>query len=109
MDKTKLRHVVLLGFKDGTTEGEIDAIVRRFAALADVVPGIEAFESGVDNSPEGIARGHTHCFFLTFPSEAARDAYLPHPAHQDFVSFASEWIENALVIDYWAQEAKKPA
>lgn len=106
MDKTRLRHVVLFGFKDGTTEADINDIVRRFAALADSIPDIEAFEWGVDNSPEGIARGHTHCFTLTFASEAARDAYLPHPQHEAFVAFVSERIENALVVDYWAQDVK---
>ncbi|MCB1496943.1 MAG: Dabb family protein [Bauldia sp.] len=104
MQKTRLRHVVLFGFKDATSDEEIDEIVRRFAALPEEIPGIEAFECGVNNSPEGIDRGHSHCFILTFASEAARDAYLPHPAHEAFVAFASEWIGNALVIDYWAQE-----
>lgn len=102
---TKLRHVVLFGFRDGTTAAEIEEIARRFGALAGAVPGIEAFEWGADNSPEGKSGGHTHCFVLTFGSEAARDAYLPHPAHTAFVAFASEWIERALVVDYWTKGA----
>ncbi len=103
MDKSRLRHVVLFGFKAGTTDAEIGEIARRFGALAGTVPGIAAFEWGVNNSPEGKADGHSHCFTLTFVSEAARDAYLPHPSHLEFVAFASEWIEKALVVDYWAQ------
>jgi hypothetical protein len=42
---------------------------------------------------------------LTFASEAARDAYLPHPKHMEFVAFALGWIERALVVDYWTQGA----
>jgi quinol monooxygenase YgiN len=103
MDGRKLRHVVLFGFKPGTTEADIEEIARRFGALGSALPGIVAFEWGADNSPEGISRGHTHCFVLTFDSEAARDAYLPHPKHQEFVAFASAWIEKALVVDYWAR------
>ncbi len=103
MDQTRLRHVVLLGFKDGTTEEELDEIIRRFASLAGVVPGIEGFEWGANNSPEDINHGHTHCFTLTFADEAARDAYLPHPKHQEFVAFAKQWLEKVLVFDYWAQ------
>jgi hypothetical protein len=105
MDTTKLRHIVLFGFKDGTTDEEIEEIARRFGSLAEAVPGIEAFEWGVDSSPEGKSGGHTHCFILTFGSEAARDAYLPHPKHQEFVAFASAWIERALVVDYWTKGA----
>ena len=106
MQHDKLRHIVLFGFRDSTTQDEIDAIVRRFVDLAGLIPGIEAFEWGVNNSPEGIARGHTHCFVLTFASAEARDAYLPHLDHQSFVGFASPNLENVLVVDYWAQDIK---
>jgi len=94
---------VLFGFKPETTEADIDGIAERFGLLASMIPGIVSFEWGTDNSPEGKSGGHTHCFVLTFDSEAARDAYLPHPDHMEFVAFASEWIERALVVDYWAK------
>jgi len=105
MDGTGLRHVVLFGFKAGTSPADIEEIARRFGALASGIPGIESFEWGENNSPEGKAAGHTHCFVLSFVSEAARDAYLPHPKHEAFVAFASPWIEKALVVDYWAKRA----
>ena len=105
MPTAKLRHVVLFGFKTGADPTRIDELVARFGALKDKVPGIEAFEWGVNNSPEGKAQGHTHCFMLTFESEAARDAYLPHPEHLAFVSFAGPLIEKSFVVDYWASEA----
>lgn len=101
----KLRHIVMFGFREGTTADELAEIVRRFAALQSEVPGIEAFEWGENNSPEGKANGLTHCFVLTFASEAARDAYLPHPNHTAFSTFARQWIERVTVVDYWAQAA----
>lgn len=79
MEATELRHIVLFGFRAGTRDDEIDEIARRFGALADEIPGIGAFDWGPNNSPEGKTGGHSHCFMLTFVSEAARDAYLPHP------------------------------
>ncbi len=97
---TKLRHVVLFGFKPGAGEAQIDELVARFRALRDLVPGVEAFEWGVDNSPEGLGQGHSHCFTLTFADEAARDAYLPHPHHAAFAQWAGRLIEKALVVDY---------
>jgi len=99
----KLRHIVMFGFREKTTADELDEIVRRFAALQHEVPGIEAFEWGENNSPEGKANGLTHCFVLTFASEAARDAYLPHPNHTAFSTFARQWIEHVTVVDYWAR------
>lgn len=100
----ELRHIVMFGFREGTTPQELGEIVRRFAALKDEVPGIEAFEWGENNSPEGKANGLTHCFLLTFASEDARDAYLPHPNHTAFSSWARQWIERVTVFDYLAAE-----
>lgn len=99
---TQLRHVVLFGFKAETTYAEITEIVRRFARLRDLVPGITSFEWGVNNSPEGKNQGLTHCFTLTFESDSARDAYLPHPDHVAFAGWARQWIERVTVVDYWA-------
>lgn len=100
----QLRHVVMFGFKDGTTAEETREIVRRFAELQNLVPGIEAFEWGENNSPEGLNHGLSHCFLLTFATAAARDAYLPHPEHVAFADWVGQWVENVTVLDYWAQE-----
>jgi hypothetical protein len=97
-----LRHVVLFGFKP---EADAAAIVARFRALKGLVPGVEALETGVDVSPEGLAQGHTHAFTLSFASDAARDGYLVHPDHKAFVAFAGPFIAKALVVDYWAEPA----
>jgi hypothetical protein len=103
MPSTKLRHVVLFGFKPGAREAQIDELVTRFRALHGLVPDIDAFEWGTNSSPEGLSHGHSHAFTLTFASDAARDGYLVHPDHQAFVKFAGPLLEKSLVIDYWAQ------
>ncbi|MCA9181727.1 MAG: Dabb family protein, partial [Planctomycetales bacterium] len=48
--------------------------------------------------------GFTHCFLLTFKSEADRDSYLPHPAHRAFGAALKPHLEKVLVVDYWAGE-----
>ncbi|MXY34474.1 MAG: Dabb family protein [Boseongicola sp. SB0664_bin_43] len=100
-----LRHAVMLGFKDGTAQSDIDELVRRFAALQDEVPGIEAFEWGVNNSPEGLAHGLTHFFLLSFATEEARDTYLPHPGHAAFAEWTGQFVEHVTVLDYWSRSA----
>jgi len=99
----KLRHVVLFGFKTAVSEAETSEIVRRFHALPAEVPGIDGFESGVNNSPEGLNRGLTHAFTLTFATAEARDAYLAHPAHLAFAIWVGQFIEAVTVVDYWAE------
>jgi len=99
----KLRHVVLFGFKTAVSEAETSEIVRRFHALPAEVPGIDGFESGVNNSPEGLNRGLTHAFTLTFATAEARDAYLAHPTHLAFAIWVGQFIEAVTVVDYWAE------
>jgi hypothetical protein len=95
-----LRHLVLLRFRSTAPAGEIDAAIAQFVGLAKRIPGIRALEHGLDSSPEGLSRGFTHAFLLSFESAAARDAYLPHPAHQALVERIGPLVEDVLVIDY---------
>jgi hypothetical protein len=104
MVSTKLRHVVLFGFKHSADAAQVDELVARFQALHGLVPGFDSFEWGKNNSPEGLSHGHSHAFTLTFASEAARDAYLVHPQHRAFADWAGLLIDRALVVDYWAQD-----
>ena len=101
-EPTHLRHIVMLGFKPGTSDAETAEIVRRFGALQGIVPGIESFEWGVNNSPEGLNQGLSHCFTLTIGSTEARDTYLPHPDHVAFADWVGAWVETVTVLDYWA-------
>lgn len=99
-----LRHVVLFTFTDDATPAQVDSIVAGFRVLPKTIPGIVAFEWGTNNSPEGLAKGHTHCFLVTFRSEKERDAYLPHPDHQAFVATLKPLLKDVTVVDYWTQE-----
>ena len=98
-----LRHVVLVKFKDGSTPEQIRELETAFAGLKTQLPElIRDFEFGVNNSPEALSEGLTHCFFLSFASEKDRDTYLPHPAHQAFVEqYAKKYVDKAVVVDYW--------
>lgn len=97
-----LRHVVLFKFKEGTTDADIHKVEEAFRALPDIIKDVKGFEWGTNNSPEKINDGYTHCFLVSFSSEKARDAYLPHPAHKAFVALLKPYLEKALVVDYWA-------
>ncbi len=97
-----LRHVVLFSFKAAADRVAVAEIEAAFARLPEQIDLVQEYEWGTNVSPEGIARGYTHCFQLTFASTADRDAYLVHPAHQAFVASLQPVLEQALVIDYWA-------
>jgi hypothetical protein len=101
MDKA-LRHVVLFKFKDSSPQAEVDKVVEAFMALSEKIDVIQSVEWGTNNSPEGLAQGFTHCFLVTFASEADRDIYLPHPDHKAFVEVLGPHLDKVLVVDYWA-------
>jgi hypothetical protein len=98
-----LRHVVLFKFKEGTSPEQVKEVEAAFSALPSKIPQIVSYEWGLNNSPEGLAKGFTHCFFLTFKSEADRAIYLPHPDHKAFGALLSPILDDVLVIDYWAK------
>lgn len=99
----QLRHVVLFKFKEGTSEAAIKEVEAAFTALPNKIPEIKGYEWGINNSPEGLEKGFTHCFFLTFDSEAGRAVYLPHPDHKAFGAVLSPHLDDVLVLDYWVK------
>ena len=96
-----LRHVVLFKFNEEATPEVVTDIEEFFASLAEKIPAIHSFEWGINNSPEGLSKGLTHCFLVTFASEEGRQVYLPHPDHQAFVKFIGPYVEDVTVVDYW--------
>ncbi|OHB78365.1 MAG: hypothetical protein A2Z25_11250 [Planctomycetes bacterium RBG_16_55_9] len=98
-----LRHVVLFKFKDGTADEQVRQIESAFCALPGKVDAIHGFEWGTDVSIENRSEGFTHCFVVTFRSEADRAAYLPHPEHKAFGKLLGPYLDKVLVIDYWTK------
>lgn len=98
-----LRHVVMFRFKEGTPPEKIREIETAFAALPSKVDTITDYEWGINDSPEGLADGFTHCFLVTFADAKGRDAYLPHAAHKEFVALLRPHLDKAFVVDYVAK------
>jgi hypothetical protein len=98
-----LRHIVLFKFKDGTSAENIKKVEDAFTALPSKISEIQDYEWGLNNSPEGLEKGFTHCFFLTFKSEQDRAVYLPHPDHKAFGDVLGPYLDDVLVIDYWTK------
>ncbi len=99
-----LRHVVCFKFKEEATPEQIEKVEKEFVALKGRIPQIAALEWGTNNSPEKHADGFTHCFIVTFKTEADREAYLPHPEHKKFVELLRPILEKPFVIDFWTKE-----
>jgi hypothetical protein len=113
------RHVVLFKFKEGTTPEQIRKFKKAFRALPRKIDAIQDFEWGtyashsvhkefaamfgqyIDNI---LAKNCTHCFMVTFLSEADRDKYASHPAAKEFDAMLGPYTGNVLVADvYYAK------
>jgi Stress responsive A/B Barrel Domain len=103
----ELRHVVLFKFKDGVSADSLRGMEMAFKGLANQIKEVKKLEFGLNNSPENLNQGFTHCFTVTFNSEADRAIYLPHPAHKAFVdNHLKAILDKVCVVDYWAESVK---
>lgn len=99
-----LRHAVFFTFKPESTESDVQSVVDAFRGLPAKIEEIVEFQSGVNNSPEGLDDGFTHCFLLTFDDVAGRTTYVPHKAHAgDFADVLRPHMAKVFVIDYWGE------
>ena len=106
LESAMLRHVVVFKYRSHATDDQIRQVTDAFRALQHKIPGIRAFEHGINNSPEGKNLGFTHVYTLTFDSAAARDAYLPHPEHAQFGVLLGQLnvLADVFVVDYEPEE-----
>jgi len=99
-----VHHLVLFRFRDDLPAGEVAAVFAELRALQERIDGITGFSGGADASKEGLSRGFTHGFCMTFRDAEARDAYLPHPEHQRVVAqllpMLEGGIEGVMTFDY---------
>lgn len=77
-----IRHCVFFKFRSGVSPDERAEIYGGLDALVGQIDGLLRADFGPNVSPEGLGQGFSDGFVMDFVDEAARDRYLPHPAHQ---------------------------
>jgi hypothetical protein len=96
----RVKHIAFFKFKADRTPEQIAEVWRIVEDLPKHIPGILDLTWGVNNSTEGLSQGFTHSFVMLFESVAARDAYLPHPIHQEAVGLVVPHLEAVIVCDH---------
>ncbi|MFN7140758.1 MAG: Dabb family protein [Limisphaerales bacterium] len=97
---SKVKHIALVKFKDGTSEEQINEVFDALLEVTENIEGIEDYVSGPNSSPEGLNKGFTHAFEVTFHDAAARDAYLTHAEHEKFKAMFVPLIDDIAVVDF---------
>jgi hypothetical protein len=87
-----IQHIVLLKWKVGTTDAQVD---RAFAQAEDLVNTIEGVERITLGSNRGDSdHGFTHALVVNVADEDALTTYLSHPARQRYVAEVLAPIED---------------
>lgn len=92
-------HIVLLRFKEDTSQRSIDSVMSALRFVYTQVPGITEATTGTNVTAR--AHGYTHGATSRFTDKAALDAFYPHPPHQEWIE---TWLKpvpaDLLVMDY---------
>ena len=96
----RVKHIGFFKFKTEFTGDDIAEVWRIMENLRREIPGILDFSYGENMSTEGLSQGFTHSFVMLFENRNARDAYLPHPVHQDAVRRVLPRLESVIVCDH---------
>ena len=91
-----ITHMVLLRFRKDAAKPEIDRVFAELAGLKSRISGLLSFSGGSYTSPEGMQKGFTHGFCMTFRDAPSRDAYLPHPEHEKVKKLVFALLDGGL-------------
>ena len=91
-----ITHMVLLRIRKDAARKDVDRVFSELALLQRKIPGLLSFSGGPYSSPEGMQKGFTHGFCMTFADAAARDVYLPHPEHERVKSLVLQVVDGGL-------------
>ena len=92
-------HVVLVRWAHPTAPDLMAQLERAVRAVHEEIPGVVEVAHGPSISVEGLERGFEYGLYVRFADAAARDAYLPHPAHQPLAALISSSAETFVVFD----------
>jgi hypothetical protein len=93
-----IQHLVMVEFKDGTTDEERALTLAELQGLKGKIPGLEDIKAGMNFSDRAGKIELAATMVLT--DRAALEAYGPHEAHQAAVSKFSGFVEKLTVVDF---------
>lgn len=91
-----ITHMVLLKVRPTVPAEDVSRVFQAIGDLQKKIPGILSYSWGPYSSPEGLNRGFTHGFCMTFVNAPARDVYLDHPEHEKVKAIVLEVLDGGL-------------
>ena len=97
----RLYHTVAVALHTEAAEDAEDFTNAIMSLKHSCAPLVLEAGGGLNVSSEGKDKGLTHTFVMSFASEANRDAYLAHPAHEAFGKKFGHLVRDVFVSDHW--------
>ncbi len=94
-----IKHVVLLNWKEGVTQQQIDSLTAGFAALPNKISEIKTYQFGADAA---IFKGNaSYALVAEFESEEDLKVYARHPDHQALLAdLAGPMLESFQSVQF---------
>jgi hypothetical protein len=96
----EVKHFGVFKFNADVTNAQIEHCFSVMCAMVGKIPGLLDMIHGPYKSAEGLNDEFTHGFIMTFDSAASRDAYLPHPIHEQVKELVVPCLERVIVFDF---------
>jgi hypothetical protein len=94
------RHFGIFKFKPDVSSEQIANCFSALVGMVGQISGLLSCEHGPYKSDEGLNEDFTHGFIMTFDSPESRDAYLPHPIHEEVKAIVVPCLERFIVFDF---------
>jgi hypothetical protein len=95
-----IQRIVCFKFKEGTSEEAIQQHMEDFAAMKDAIEQIKQYRGGRTRPGDNNrAPDYDAMHYLVYDSMEDIDIYIPHEAHQYFITHNRENWENVLVLN----------
>ena len=95
-----ITHVVMMKFKDGVSDSDIDELERMFDGLPERIVEILSYDFGRDIVRS--ERSYDFALVSIFANLETLRQYQTHPAHLEVVKQLTAMCERILVVDYEA-------
>jgi hypothetical protein len=92
-----IKHIVLVTFKTGVTQGQIAEIKKRLAALPALIPEIKTYDFGLNINP---VKSYDFILVSEFSDMEAVGRYKVQPDHAAAARFIQDISDEMKILDF---------
>ena len=99
-----LNHVVMMKFRSGVSDADIDGLEKVLDDLPNVIVEIQMYEFGRDILH--TERSYDFAIVSLFANQEALERYQQHPSHVQVGNRLKELCEQVITVDFFGTDAR---